>query len=153
VKTVHRTLDAADAAPTWIPRYVTVVGRCYGIDGVCAVLGLRPDDVRAELAQGHLLSIEGPGGEPLFPVWQFPHGERLPHLAEVLEALGDADPVNTAQWFCRCRRELNGLPAAIWLQGGDPESVLHLVRRTPPHLEETPPHRGEEPLAASADGR
>jgi hypothetical protein len=145
VKTVHRTLDAADAAPAWVQRYVTVAGRCYGIDGVCAVLDLTPDDVRTELTQGHLLAIEVSGGEPLFPVWQFPHGERLPHLAEVLEALGGADPVSTAQWFCRCRRELDGMPAALWLQRGDPESVLHLVRHAPPHAEESLPAAAEGP--------
>lgn len=127
MRTQQRDLPEADAAAPGVQRYVTIAGRCYGVSGVSSVLHCGAADV----SQKRLLAHSNEEGRLLFPVWQFPHGGRLPHLVDVLSALAQAqmDSLATALWFTRPRRELDRACAAKWLQRGDPDAVLALAAK------------------------
>jgi hypothetical protein len=127
---MHRTrwnlFPVADAASPEIPRYVTLVGLCYPLSGVCRVLAKNREEVLDQTAHGHLVAIPAGGGDPYFPVWQFPHGHLLPHLVEMLKhlPLERMGPWETALWFTRPRRPLQGRCVAAWLErGGDPDLI------------------------------
>ena len=127
----RRRLAETDAAPPGVPRLVTIAGRCYDLTGASCVLRCGPADVMKELSHRRLLAFDDAQNRYLFPVWQFPHGHRLPHLADVLGALAYAgmDPLTMAMWFTRGRRELDGACVAGWLQWGDPDAVLALTSK------------------------
>ena len=125
-KTALRFVGSCDAAAPDVTRYVTVVGLCYPLAGVCRVLASDSAWVREAAAHHQLIALEG----RLFPVWQFPHGHLLPHLARSIAALPLArmGAEDASLWFTRPRRALRGRCAAQWLQrGGDPELVRSLA--------------------------
>ncbi|MDQ1674461.1 MAG: hypothetical protein QOC98_3023 [Frankiaceae bacterium] len=132
MKTHGRFLPDTDAAEPGVQRYVTMAGRCYSPSGVSSVLRCSTADVLLDVSRFRLLALGGEQAAYLFPVWQFPHGRRLPHLTEVLGALAPArmDPLSRALWFTRPRRELDGSCVAGWLQHGDPEVALALAGRS-----------------------
>jgi hypothetical protein len=137
--TQQRYLPETDAAAPGVPRYVTIAGRCYGLSGVSSVLHQDAAAVLDDVSHRRLLAIGDEQDQLLFPVWQFPHGRRLPHLIAVLDALARPrrDSLATALWFTRPRRELDGACAAGWLQRGDPDRVLALIAASRQSL--TPP--------------
>ena len=125
-KKALRFFGSCDAAAPDVARYVTVVGLCYPLTGVCRVLANDSAWVRDAAAHHQLIALEG----KLFPVWQFPHGRLLPHLASSIAALPLArmGAEEASLWFTRPRRVLHGSCAAQWLQrGGDPEIVRSLA--------------------------
>jgi hypothetical protein len=126
-KSALRFVGSCDSAAPDVARYVTVVGLCYPLAGVCRVLASDSGWVREAAAHHQLIAL---GGTRLFPVWQFPHGRLLPHLASSIAALPLAlmGAEEASLWFTRPRRALHGACAAQWLQrGGDPEIVRSLA--------------------------
>jgi hypothetical protein len=124
-------LSCDGAAPS-VARYVTVVGPCYPLADVCRVLDSDETHVRA-MVSADLIALDCAPHTLLFPVWQFPHGRLLPHLADSLAALPLArmGPEEASLWFTRPRRPLRGYCAAGWLQrGGDPAAVTALAAVT-----------------------
>jgi hypothetical protein len=88
--------------------------------------------VRA-MVSADLIALDSDPHTLLFPVWQFPHGRLLPHLAGSIAALPLArmGPEEASLWFTRPRRPLRGYCAAGWLQrGGDPAAVTALAAVT-----------------------
>ncbi len=113
-----------------IPRYVTMLGSCYSLSGVCELTASDAQTVQMAVERRSLVAVDTQQARSLFPVWQFPKGSLLPHLPEILAAL-PADrlgPWDTALWFTRRRKALRGDSAAQWLRyGGDPETVRALA--------------------------
>jgi hypothetical protein len=126
-KSALRFFASCDATSPNVARYLTVVGLCYPLGGVSRLLASDPAWVRTAAERHELIALRG---TPLFPVWQFPHGRLLPHLAASIAALplDRMEAEDASLWFTRPRRALHGTCPAQWLQrGGDPALVRALA--------------------------
>jgi hypothetical protein len=131
-----RRAGSPPAGTEAIPRYLTMAGSCYSLSGVCELMSSEAALLELAVQQRSLVAFDSAGGRLLFPVWQFPQGRLLPHLAETASALPTErfGPWETALWFTRRRKALRGDCAAQWLRrGGDPEAVRALAAPSGSH--------------------
>lgn len=102
---------------------------------VADLLGVSPSRVRHWLADGSLYAYksQGRGTERKLPRWQFHHGDVIPHLGEVLNALPDNDaPLGVKAFFLNARVEHptseENYSVRDWLLGGqDPAEAIALA--------------------------
>lgn len=131
VRNIRRAAPASKAdGSERIPRFMTMAGSCYSLNGVCELMSSEAALVMLAVQGRCLVAVETQQAGSLFPVWQFPRGRVLPHLAEILTALPTErlGPWDTALWFTQRRRALRGQSAAHWLTyGGDPQPVRSLA--------------------------
>jgi hypothetical protein len=125
-----RRAGSPPAGTEGIPRYLTMAGSCYSLRGVCDLMSSEAPLLELAVQQRSLVAFDSMCGRLLFPIWQFPQGRLLPHLAETASALPTDrfGPWETSLWFTRRRKVLRGECAAEWLRhGGDPAAVRALA--------------------------
>lgn len=159
MRNIRRAASASQAdGSERIPRFMTMAGSCYSLNGVCELMSSEAALVKLAVQGRCLVAVDTPQAGSLFPVWQFPRGRVLPHLADILTALPTErlGAWDTALWFTQRRRALRGQSPAQWLTyGGDPQPVRALaapVQDRTDDLVMTPEHPSWLAHLISGDG-
>lgn len=111
-----------------------VVGPCYDTPTLVQWLGISKQALDKRNRSGTVLGCRTRDGYWVYPAFQFDaQGRALPHLRDVLDALGrEDDPARwrAAQWLAAPNPDLPGqVSSATWLRhGNDPGPVLSAAR-------------------------